>query len=248
MLPCVHASPDGECVWLCAAWSSWWWCVTSWVWSWALWVWNPKRTPQSAPARPIAVAPSSWCECWSWSFQTVSPRELFFWSLTRMWLQGCRFQLPLLLAVHDYCAAAVPAGRERLHSALSALEQWTTAKGSNAETYTCAGLYLRASEYKYATAAVFSNFVLIFLPLLSSVHWYCRLRIWVRSSFGIENQHQYLWGLWVCAANPPLTQGQMHTHSFVSFALLWHPSYTCPEFFSITILFNVSLFFVGKAL
>lgn len=84
-------------------------------------------------------------------------------------MQGCRFQLPLLLAVHDYCAAAVPAGRERLHSALSALEQRTTAKGSNAETsvhaYICAH-----QKYKYATAAVFSNFVLIFLPLLSSVH------------------------------------------------------------------------------
>lgn len=51
-------------------------------------------------------------------------------------LQGCRFQLPRLLAVHDSGAAAVPAGRERLHSDLSALEQRTTAKGSSTRTRT----------------------------------------------------------------------------------------------------------------
>lgn len=58
------------------------------------------------------------------------------WPLTWMWLQGRRFQLPLLLAVHDRGAGAVLAGRECLHSALSALEQRRTAKGSYKKTQT----------------------------------------------------------------------------------------------------------------
>lgn len=59
-----------------------------------------------------------------------------------MWLQGCRLQLPLLLAVHDRGGAAVPAGRLSLRSALSALEQWTAAGGDNTQTHACTNMCL----------------------------------------------------------------------------------------------------------
>ncbi len=88
----------------------------------------------------------------------------FVWPLTRMWLQGCRFQLPHLLAVHDSGAGAVPAGRERLYSDLSALEQRTTAKGSNTKTHTCKRLYLHKSQkqrrYRFYSVKI-------------SLCWYC---------------------------------------------------------------------------
>lgn len=107
-------------------WSSWWCCVTSWVWSWAPWVCAQTQTPPIAPAQLTAAAPSSWCECRHVGCWCFHPR---FGSLTRLWLQGRGFQLPLLLAVHVNCAGALPCGGECLHSDLSALEDRTAATG-----------------------------------------------------------------------------------------------------------------------
>lgn len=52
-----------------------------------------------------------------------------------MCLQGCRFQLSLLLAANVSCTTVVPAGWQCLHSGLSAVEQWATATGSDKHTH-----------------------------------------------------------------------------------------------------------------
>lgn len=85
------------------------------------------------------------------------PRGLvLLWPLTWMYLQECRFQLLLLLAVHDCSDNTFLGGWKCLHTGLPTLEQWTTAKGSDIHSHMYLQIHVQCM-YIYMYALLFCS-------------------------------------------------------------------------------------------